>query len=164
MLSGARVLEVGSLDVNGSCRQQVMAAGAWGYLGTDMRPGKGVDLVCEASVLPRVVGICEYDVVISTEALEHMEDWQGCIHAMWDCLKVGGLLLITTRSVGFQWHEYPDDFWRFSFLDMLKIFHTQHITCVAEDYEQPGVGVIVRKTADPLIIPDIPIHRMHRPS
>lgn len=163
-ISGARVLEIGSLDVNGSCRQQIIESGAWSYLGTDMRWGKGVDLVCEASQLPVVVGSGCYDLLICTEALEHMEHWQTCLVAMMDCLKVGGLLCLTTRSEGFPWHEYPDDFWRFSLADMLRIFETQHVCCVAEDYEQPGVGVIVRKTEASFSPGHIEVHRMHRPS
>jgi hypothetical protein len=39
-------------------------------------------------------------------------------------LKPGGIILITTRSQGFPFHEYPVDAWRFSVEDMHKSFPT----------------------------------------
>ena len=60
---GKRVLEIGSLDINGAVRSYFEDCE---YLGIDLVYGKGVDLVMHGAD----VG-AEFDVVISTEALEH---------------------------------------------------------------------------------------------
>src|SRR5579875_2336057 len=67
-----RVLDVGSMDVNGSYRQ-FFDDPAWTYTGVDMEAGPGVD-----SVLPQpydwsVLAASAYDEVVSGQALEHIE-------------------------------------------------------------------------------------------
>lgn len=124
-VAGKRVLEVGSLNVNGSVRPHVEALGPRAYWGTDMRPGPGVDIVIAAEDLPRPlsevsrdgnVGLTPVvaDVVVSTEMLEHAADWRGAMRGMIDVLAPGGVLVLTTRSQGFPLHGYPDDHWRYS--------------------------------------------------
>lgn len=115
---GRRVLEAGSMDVNGSVRPYVESLGPASYTGTDMRPGPGVDLVADAADLPaefRLDGYrIRFGVVISTEMLEHAEDWQAAMRGMISVLAPGGVLVLTTRSAGFPLHGYPDDHNRFS--------------------------------------------------
>lgn len=115
---GRRVLEAGSMDVNGSVRPHVESLGPASYLGTDMRPGPGVDAVCDAGDLPAEFAQggrrTRFGVVISTEMLEHAADWQAAVRGMISVLAPGGVLVLTTRSAGFPVHGYPDDHWRFS--------------------------------------------------
>ena len=47
-MRGKRVIEVGAYIVNSRLRAQVEALGPAEYLGTDMRRGPGVDLICGA--------------------------------------------------------------------------------------------------------------------
>jgi len=112
-VAGKRVIEAGSMDVNGSVRPYVESLGPSLYVGTDMRDGPGVDWVLLAEYLPSSFGT-NADVVISTEMLEHAEDWQAAMRGMIDVLAPGGVLLLTTRSAGFPLHGYPDDHNRFS--------------------------------------------------
>src|SRR6266567_3412329 len=82
-VKGAHVIEAGAYDVNGSVRPAVEALGPASYTGTDMQPGPGVDVVWDAADLPgdggkggRFGGV---GIVISTEMLEHAEDWQAAM-------------------------------------------------------------------------------------
>lgn len=109
---GKIVIEAGAYDVNGSVRPHVEALGPHEYIGTDMRPGPGVDIVIDAANLPGPVG--HADVVISTEMLEHAADWRSAVRGLVDATAEGGVLVLTTRSAGFPVHGYPDDYWRFS--------------------------------------------------
>src|SRR6266536_5884803 len=103
-VAGRRVLEVGSLNVNGSVRPMVMARGPSEYLGVDLVDGDGVDQVVDAVDLGATFGADSFDVVVSTEMLEHAEDWQRSICSMVSVLRPGGVLVITTRSRGFGYH------------------------------------------------------------
>lgn len=88
--SGKKVLEVGSLDINGSVRQFFENCQ---YHGIDLGDGPCVDKVCH--VLQVNPAVPTYDVIISTEALEHDKEWRLSLEHMLDLLKPGGLLLIT---------------------------------------------------------------------
>ena len=119
---GKNVLEAGAYDVNGSVRGHVESLRPAKYTGTDMREGPGVDVVCDAADLPgRFIRADagtlyreRFDVVVSTEMLEHAKDWQAAMRGMVDVLYPGGVLVLTTRSAGFPLHGYPDDHHRFS--------------------------------------------------
>lgn len=102
-----KVLEVGSLDINGSIRGLFSACY---YTGLDVGEGKGVDVVCPIHqyILPE-----EFDVVVSTEMLEHDKYWEDSLRSMYSNLKVGGLLILTCagptrQSHGFQAHTPQD--------------------------------------------------------
>lgn len=145
MVEGKRVLEVGALNVNGSLRQYVESMGPESYTGVDFQGGSGVDVVmdfCEPYWAARWVSY--YDLVISTEMLEHAEDWRTAITNMKAVLKPGGWLLLTTRSEGFPRHGYPDDYWRFDAVDMNLIF-SNYTRSVSNDPQVPGVFVLAQK-------------------
>jgi len=81
-VKGRRVVEVGAYNYNGSVRGVYEAMGPASYLATDAQPGPGVDLVCAAEILPYALGDDTADVLISTEMLEHAEDWRGAVTGM----------------------------------------------------------------------------------
>jgi SAM-dependent methyltransferase len=103
------VLEVGSLDVNGSLRQFFPLSI---YTGIDMRAGVGVDFVMNAHELDCFADN-SMDVVVCTEVLEHDDKFWLTLKEIGRVLKPQGRMILTTRSNGFQEHGYPSDFYRF---------------------------------------------------
>ena len=140
-----QVLEVGSLDVNGSVRPFVESLEPLFYLGTDMCDGPGVDWVCPAEQLVETFGPWEWGCVISTECLEHVEDWRAVVRNLKGVVSVGGVLLVTTRSFGFPYHPYPIDTWRYELADMERIFADFAIEILEPDPQDPGVFLRARK-------------------
>lgn len=103
----APVLEVGALNVNGSIRDLFPQEG---YVGLDMREGDGVDLVADIlGVNEELRG--EFNTVVTTETLEHIEEPWRALEMMYDALKPGGLF-IGTWVFMFAIHEHPHDYWR----------------------------------------------------
>lgn len=89
-----RVLEIGSLNVNGSARDNIQRR-AIEYIGIDLVPGPGVDIVANAI---NFNGYGLFNVVISTEVLEHCAEWPLIIETAKRSLEVGGLLVLTCAS------------------------------------------------------------------
>jgi len=150
---GRRVLEVGSYNVNGSVRPIVQGYGPARYEGVDQTPGPGVDLVMPCERLPELFSAPDtFDVVISTEMLEHAKDWRVCMLAMAAVVTPGGLLILTTRSPGFPYHPFPDDHWRFTTAMMAAILPAlglEPLSIVDDpDPRAPGVFVKARKPLD----------------
>ncbi|MEM4005257.1 MAG: methyltransferase domain-containing protein [Desulfurococcaceae archaeon] len=86
-----------------------------------------------------------FDVIISTEVLEHVRDWRAVINNMKRALREGGVMYITTRSFGFPYHDFPYDFWRYEIEDMRKIFSDFNIMVLKKDPSMPGVFLKARK-------------------
>lgn len=87
------VWEVGSLNINGSVRQ--FFDKGWYYVGQDLQEGDGVDVVGEAHLHEAPD---RYDVVISTETLEHDKSWERTLRQMYKNLKPSGILIITCAA------------------------------------------------------------------
>ncbi len=154
------ILEVGSLNVNGTVRPMVEARKPASYLGIDIVDGIGVDRVVDAKELISTFGLNSFDIVISTEMLEHVDDWRAAIANMTGVLRPGGALVITTRGPGFNYH-HPPDHWRYTpqaFSEILEILGLERIL-ITVDPEYPGVFVKAIKPVDwkPIYqpIPDI---------
>ncbi len=145
---GRRILEVGSRDVNGSVRPAIEALKPREYIGIDIERGIRVDRLINALDILNVFGENSFDVVISTEMLEHVEDWRTIINNMKRVLIPGGIIYITTRSEGFKYHNYPHDFWRYSIKNTKAIFSDFEQVEVVPDPSCPGVFVKARKPLD----------------
>ena len=109
------------------------------YTGVDIESGPSVDVVCDATELIDRFGPESFDIVISTELLEHVRTGATVIENMKTVLRPGGTMLITTRSRGFWLHGWPWDFWRYEPEDMRLIFADMEISALEPDLSQPGV-------------------------
>ena len=127
---GTTVLEVGSLNINGTLRDFFTDCT---YTGIDVAEGLCVDIVCQGQHFRSPE---PFDVVISAEMMEHNPFWAETFENMVALTRSGGLLAFTcagrdrpehgtTRSapetspltVGLEWDYYgnvlPEDFDRF---------------------------------------------------
>lgn len=91
-----RVLDVGSLDINGSNREEFASSAH--YIGVDVVPGKGVDLVAAAHTLAFRDGF--FDTIISTECFEHDQHWRATLANIVRMLAPGGLFVFTCATTG----------------------------------------------------------------
>lgn len=144
-IRGKDVIEVGSLDINGSVRPFIMKFKPSKYIGIDLREGPGVDIVCDAINLVEKFGKESFEIVISTELLEHVKEWRTVISNIKNLCKSNGIILLTTRSYGFDYHDYPYDYWRFELEDMVEIFSDCDIISLEKDLSSPGLFIKVKK-------------------
>ncbi len=98
-----RVLDCGSLDINGSLRFLFKDCE---YIGVDVRPGKNVDVVSEVRNLSYERE--SFDVIVSAEMLEHDSSWLQSLKRMAWMLKPGGLLAISCAGHGRPVHGVKD--------------------------------------------------------
>lgn len=149
------VLEVGSRDVNGSPRG-ILSGNPWvNYIGCDIEAGPGVDVIADALRLDEIFAVDHFDIVLSTELLEHVADWRLALYQMAKRLHTGGLMIITTRSPGFEYHPYPIDCWRFTIEHMQQIFvDPMRLMIIDTDTDlrkgkYSGVGVMAIRMPEP---------------
>jgi len=93
--AGKKVLEIGSLDINGSLRSLFIQCD---YTGVDLAPGKGVDVVSlghEFSMPDNT-----YDTVLSAECFEHNPYWIETFENMIRMCKNSGLVFFTCATTG----------------------------------------------------------------
>jgi hypothetical protein len=105
------ILDLGSLDVNGSYREHFDLA-PWTYRGMDLTPGANVDIVLKNPYKWKEIGANSVDVLISGQAFEHIEFFWITMLEIARVLKPGGLSCTIAPSAGIE-HRYPVDCWRF---------------------------------------------------
>jgi SAM-dependent methyltransferase len=93
------LLEIGSLDVNGSVRD--LFPGAAPYVGVDLHRGRGVDVVASGHDFGRDA---TFDTVVTTECLEHDPGWHLTLRNIVRVLQPGGTLLLTCATTGRHEH------------------------------------------------------------
>jgi len=103
-----RVLEIGSLDVNGTLRH-LFGNPVW-YTGLDLAEGPNVDVVAPAHLFESGF---QYDTVISAETLEHDLYYRRTLKNMMRLLRPGGLMGISCATTGREEHgtvrSQPED-------------------------------------------------------
>lgn len=90
-----KVLEVGSLNINGSIRDLFSVCD---YLGIDVGEGKGVDLVCQGQDYAAPDNT--FDTSISCECFEHNPYWAETFVNMHRMTKIGGLVVMSCATTG----------------------------------------------------------------
>jgi SAM-dependent methyltransferase len=91
---GVRVLDIGSLDINGNNRYLFEDCE---YTGIDIGEGKNVDQVVSGH---KFKSDTQFDVIISTECFEHDKHYAETLRNAYNLLKVGGLLLFSCAAPG----------------------------------------------------------------
>lgn len=146
-IEGGHVLEVGSYNVNGSVRPYLESLNPKSYTGVDIVKGPGVDLVYDPEVEELPVNRNFYDLVVSTEMLEHAQYWRPVLGDMVNAVRrpgvtqsMGGLLLLTARGSGFPRHN-PPDYWRFTCEDIIRALEPAEMMTLycGPDPQVPGV-------------------------
>jgi SAM-dependent methyltransferase len=142
------VIELGARNVNGSLRN-LLEKKVQRWVGVDITEGSGVDILADAKDLRAHFPLPSFDLVVSTEMLEHCPDWRTVVRETVRVLKPGGILLLTTRAPGFELHDYPGDYNRFTLYDLRRIF-TPLGSIIAMEHDMTlgwpcGVGIIVRR-------------------
>ncbi|CAB4159108.1 AdoMet_MTases domain containing protein [uncultured Caudovirales phage] len=90
-----KVLDIGSLDINGNNRELFETCD---YIGLDVGEGPNVDIVCPGHLYN---GENEsFDVIISTEVFEHDMFYEKTIQNVMRMLKPGGLFIFTCAATG----------------------------------------------------------------
>lgn len=79
------------------------------YIGCDMRPGPGVDLVEDVTAINLPDGSA--GTVLCIETFEHVFEVRRGFDEVFRLLKPGGVFVITS-PLNFRIHGYPDDYWR----------------------------------------------------
>jgi SAM-dependent methyltransferase len=97
--NGRKVLEIGSLNVNGTVR---IFFDNCEYTGIDIGPGECVDIVAKGEDFGATAGA--YDVVISTEVFEHADCWDVVFLNMVRLMSRGGMLIFSCASLGRPQH------------------------------------------------------------
>lgn len=95
----SKVLDVGSLDINGSARQFFTRCE---YTGIDVGEGPGVDIVSYGQDFNGPSNY--YDVVLSAECYEHNPFWEDTFVNMHRMLRPGGMFLMTCATTGREEH------------------------------------------------------------
>lgn len=144
------VIELGSRNVNGSVRPGIEALKPASYTGVDIEQGQYVDKICDIQSIFTMFKPESFDVVVSTEMLEHIMDFRVAINAIKALTRTGGIVMLSTRSRGFDYHGYPHDFWRYEIEDMKALFSDFEIMRLESDGSS-GVMLKARKQAMPAI-------------
>lgn len=94
-----KVLDIGSLDINGTAKPWFENCE---YIGVDVGAGKGVDIVCEGQKLDHPDN--SYDVVLTCECFEHNPYWAETFINMHRMLRPNGLMIMTCATTGRREH------------------------------------------------------------
>ena len=132
------IMDLGSQDINGSYKE-IFDSPRWNYQGLDMAPGKNVDIVLNDPYSWKEVPDNSVDVLVSGQALEHIEFFWLTFQEIARVMKPGGLACIIAPSGGPE-HRYPVDCWRFyadGFKALAKYTHLK-VIFVRTQWEKEG--------------------------
>jgi SAM-dependent methyltransferase len=107
------ILEIGSYQVEGQesvADLRTLFPGR-SYLGMDVRPGRGVDLLASVEALPYAAG--SIGTILAVSTLEHVPRFWRAFEEMHRVLRPDGALLVVCPFY-FHLHAHPNDYWRFT--------------------------------------------------
>ena len=97
--NNAKMLEIGSLNINGSIRQYFNNST---YVGVDLDSGKDVDLICGGHLVDHEDNT--YDTSGSCNCFEHNPYWVETFQNMYRMTRSGGLIFIAVPTTGHPEH------------------------------------------------------------
>jgi SAM-dependent methyltransferase len=109
LFANPSILDVGSMDVNGTLRS--VAPEGSSYTGIDLSSGPSVDRVVAAGETFPFADE-SFDLAVSTSCFEHDPMFWVTFVEMARVTRPGGFLYISAPSNG-PYHGYPGDCWRF---------------------------------------------------
>lgn len=134
-----KVLECGSLNINGSFRDMFKLCD---YTGIDIVAGQDVDIISKIHEIEFKDNT--FDIVVTGEMLEHDEYWKLSLQKMYDVLKPKGLLVITcggkdrpehgTRKTGGFWGTSIDYYKNITPNDIQEIYKEEMF--ITTNYEE----------------------------
>ena len=137
-LGALATLEVGSGIVNGTVRDYFSGP----YVGVDIGAGSGVDRVEDCTNLSD--GDNTWDVVISTEMLEHVDRPWLAVNELARVCAASGHVIITCRGYDqrgcWEPHGYPHDSYRYSDRALIALAEDAGLRVleITSDPEGPG--------------------------
>ena len=159
-LSDKKVLEVGSRIVSGSMRGYMESLNPKEYVGIDIVPGEGVDLLVNIHDIADHFGEEKFDIIIASDTLEHIDDLESASFNMHSVLNIGGWLVISVPTMDTPYHGFPFDFWRYTTDDLAHVFNYMKVIAA---YDTEGACIILEKKSDPFKYdPTYPIHSILR--
>lgn len=105
-----QIADIGSCDVNGTLRP-LLDNPHWQYTGFDIAPGPNVDRVLSGEHHWPEIESNTFDVVVSTQVLEHVRRPWRWLAEIARITKPGGIVYICTPNT-IEFHEHPVDCWR----------------------------------------------------
>jgi SAM-dependent methyltransferase len=109
------------LDVGCGARpyERLFVAAGGAYVGCDLASNPVADIHGTADALP--VDEASFDVVLSTQVLEHVPDPAAAVAELRRVLRPGGRAFATTHGVA-VFHPNPDDLWRWTHSGLERLF------------------------------------------
>lgn len=130
-----RILEVGSLNINGSSRE--VYTDCENYVGIDMRSGKDVDIVINGHEIASMFGESSFDIVICMDTLEHDDKFWETMENINMIIKPGGFLVFSIPDFNFPYHPHPEDYWRMSEQAVRKVIFDGYEILNLENISMP---------------------------
>ena len=112
-------------------------------LSVDIDPDRKPDIVADAHHLPFKDN--EFEVVLSTEMLEHVKNPFQVERELHRVTAPGGMLILSTRFV-FPLHDTPHDYWRYTKYGLQELFQKwEIIELVGETQNFSTIGALLQR-------------------
>ncbi len=131
-MENPKVLDVGSLDVNGN-----LSGFFPDYLSIDMREGPNVQQVLNAH---DISSLGEFDLVFCFDMLEHDDKFWLTLEQIKKHLSVEGYLLIGVPSLNCPIHDHPNDYYRFTEPAVKVMFEGMEDVYIEAQKDSPDHG------------------------
>lgn len=123
-------LHIGSkIDVLDKWQNWREVCSGLGYYGIDIVDGPGVDYVCDITwpvdKIRKILGVKRFGLIIAPHLLEHVKKPWFAAKNMQKLLAQDGKIFITVPWVQ-AYHDFPADYWRFSFSGLDELFDGIH--------------------------------------